>query len=82
MSMIRVLKMIEKDLDAIFNTFYSQMLSNKDFAIFFKDQQHIETLIAKQKQYFMNSLTMTEPQVKMLRATYISKRNGRNRVTS
>ncbi len=80
--MIRVLKMIEKDLDAIFNTFYSQMLSNKDFAIFFKDQQHIETLIAKQKQYFMNSLTMTEPQVKMLRATSISKRNGRNRVTS
>lgn len=64
MTMIRVLTMIKDDLDAIFNTFYSRMLSNKDFAVFFKDNNHIETLVEKQKQYFLKSLTMTEDQLK------------------
>jgi diguanylate cyclase (GGDEF)-like protein len=64
MKMLQVLKVIEHDLDQIFDTFYNQMLANRDFSIFFKDDEQIQSLITRQKTYFIKSLSMNEEQLK------------------
>ncbi len=64
MIMLQVLKAIEHDLDQIFDRFYNEMLANKDFSIFFQDEEQIESLITRQKLYFIKSLSMKEEQLK------------------
>jgi diguanylate cyclase (GGDEF)-like protein len=64
MIMLQVLKAIEHDLEQIFDRFYREMLANKDFSIFFKDEEQIQNLIKRQKQYFIKSLSVEEEQLK------------------
>lgn len=62
---IKLLKTIEPDLDRIFENFYQLMLSNKDFSVFFKNDEQIRSLIVKQKKYFIQSLEQTEDELKI-----------------
>ncbi|MCG8634345.1 MAG: GGDEF domain-containing protein [Desulfobacterales bacterium] len=61
---LKILKAVESTLDAIFNKFYEVMLSNREFAIFFKSDDHIKSLIERQKKYFVDSLDDSEENLK------------------
>lgn len=63
------LSCLNNDLETAFSHFYSRMLTNKDFANFFRDQKQIEALIHKQRAYFLTSLSLPEARLKEL---YIS----------
>ncbi|OAI12055.1 hypothetical protein A1359_14160 [Methylomonas lenta] len=57
-------KYAEFDLDAVFERFYETMLSNEDFSGFFKDQAQIRSLITRQKRFLLESIPMTEDEIK------------------
>lgn len=52
------------DLDAVFEKFYDTMLSNADFSAFFNDQAQIRSLIERQKQFLLASITMPDDEIK------------------
>lgn len=54
----------EIDLDAVFEKFYDTMLSNADFSGFFKDTAQIKSLIVKQKQFLLDSIPMSDSEIK------------------
>jgi len=57
-------KYAEIDLDALFENFYDTMLSSTDFSGFFKDQTQIRSLIKRQKQFLLDSIPMTDEEIK------------------
>ncbi|THB81720.1 MAG: GGDEF domain-containing protein [Desulfobacteraceae bacterium] len=59
-----ILNILEPVLDSVFEKFYQSMLSNRDFAVFFKDDDHIRSLIEKQKMHFLDSLNDSEEELK------------------
>lgn len=61
---LEILKAMEPNLDRIFEQFYDSMLSNRDFSIFFRNDDQIRNLIEKQKKYFLSSLEDSEDQLK------------------
>lgn len=61
---IKILKIIASDLDDIFEKFYDIILSNKDFSIFFRNDDQIRSLIKKQKRYFIKSLEQSDNDLK------------------
>lgn len=65
---LQILGCLVGNLDDVFEDFYQRMLSNQDFAVFFRDDAQVRNLIGKQKQYFIRSLTSTREE---LRKTYI-----------
>lgn len=65
----KLLKYFELDLDAVFETFYDTMLSNSDFSGFFRDTAQIQSLIVRQKQFLLDSIPMSDDQIK---ARYIT----------
>lgn len=56
-------KYAELDLDAVFERFYDVMLSNADFSKFFTDQQQIKSLVAKQKQFLLDSIPLDDTEI-------------------
>ncbi|MDO9050225.1 MAG: GGDEF domain-containing protein [Methylotenera sp.] len=54
----------ELDLDAVFEKFYDTMLSNADFSGFFKDTAQIKSLVVRQKQFLLDSILMTDEEIK------------------
>lgn len=60
----RLQKYAELDLDAIFWQFYDTMLSNKDFSVFFENDEQIRSLVARQKQFLLESIPMAEEEIK------------------
>jgi len=57
-------KYAELDLDAVFEKFYDTMLSSKDFSNFFKDDEQIKSLVVRQKQFLLDSITVSDDEVK------------------
>lgn len=57
-------KYAELDLDAVFEKFYDTMLSDKDFSGFFKDEEQIKSLVARQKQFLLDTITESDNEVK------------------
>lgn len=51
-----ILKPLVPFLDEIMETFYDEMLSHHQISVFFDGEEHIQRLIAKQKQNFIDSL--------------------------
>lgn len=57
-------KYAELDLDAVFVKFYDAMLSNKDFSSFFRDEAQIKALVVRQKQFLLESITVSDEELK------------------
>jgi|GEM_PF-2330537 len=57
-------KYAEIDLDALFENFYDTMLSTPDFSGFFKDQAQIRSLIKRQKQFLLDTIPLTDEEIK------------------
>lgn len=57
-------KYAELDLDAIFERFYDQMLSDKDFSGFFRGEEQIRSLIQRQKRFLLDSIAIPADELK------------------
>ncbi len=57
-------KYAELDLDAVFEKFYDVMLSDKDFSGFFKDKEQVKSLVVRQKQFLLDSITLSNEELK------------------
>lgn len=53
---LSILKTLEPHLDGVFEKFYVTMLSDKEFSVFFRDEEQVRSLIKRQKKYFLKSL--------------------------
>ncbi len=54
----------ELDLDSVFDEFYKKMLSNKDFSVYFENEEQIRSLIVRQKQFLPDSILCSVNQIK------------------
>ncbi len=57
-------KYAEIDLDGLFENFYDTMLSTPEFSGFFKDQAQIRSLIKRQKQFLLDTIPLTDEEIK------------------
>jgi hypothetical protein len=55
-------------MDAAFTSFYERMLGDVRMSVFFKDAQQITNLIAMQKKHLIQSLTLSQDE---MRKSYI-----------
>ena len=62
--MFTILNLIQDDLQGIFENFYEKMLSDKDFAVFFRDDTQIRNLVDRQQKFFVASLTKKPEELK------------------
>lgn len=53
------------DLDAVFEKFYDTMLSNKDFSSFFRNDEQIRSLVMRQKEFLLSSITVGDEELKV-----------------
>ncbi len=61
---LRLQKIVELDLDLVFEKFYDTMLSSKDFSGFFKDDVQVRSLISRQKKFLTDSVPMSDQELK------------------
>lgn len=54
----------EIDLDAVFESFYSIMLSNADFSTFFSGEEQIRSLIERQKKFLLETMILPDEEIK------------------
>lgn len=57
-------KYAKLDLDAVFEKFYDTMLSDRDFSIFFKDEEQIRSLVVRQKEFLLQSIVESDDEIK------------------
>lgn len=57
------LRVMEPSLSQVFDNFYTKLLSNKNFASYFKNEEVIRQLIIKQKANFLRSIEMTQEEL-------------------
>jgi len=58
-------KYAELDLDAVFEKFYDTMLSDKDFSDFFIGDEQIKSLVLRQKNFLLDSITVSDDELKI-----------------
>jgi diguanylate cyclase (GGDEF)-like protein len=66
---LKILEILQPELDAIFDEFYHKLLSHPTFSAYFPDPTKIKPLIEKQKAYFKQSFEFDD---ETLKAKYIA----------
>lgn len=57
-------KYMDIDLDKIFMDFYNSMLSNPDFSGYFRDDDQIQSLMVRQKQFLLETILLSDEEIK------------------